>query len=1583
MMIPPQSSRCYHFNFPDEFIDAAVWPLLDKLQDMLDRIDQGASIVINLEKCRWFELFPLGVLVTMLLGARQTHLSLHVVLPSGDVLPFLHPYLKKLRGELASSPPNEEAERISRRIQRHEKVLPHARLLAGSFLMSWGVLDALDAAVESCRWYLARTKEVSFDELRQQYLFHYGGRSTAESIGADRIWPFTVVMRSEAREAMRRLNGEELIAGALRRYASARLIADGVAANVLVFEPFDNVFQHAFPDPRPSDFGLLGMRLRTFDTEQQGPGGARARWESRMLPDWLRPRVLESPTKTWLEIVVGDPGVGIPVSLSVEFRNDVAPQSSLNRAAPPHGSHEERQEILRYAFSPSSTRVGRTSRPGRRGLFWVAETLAREGGLVEIRSGGAWLALAGEAATSLPLLNSSAATPAKPTEESVSVVRGTYLRVLVPLDTTKAGHGPSRLPTWGPPRVTVDLLTPTTPAITTVVPPSALFSWGALESSWSQFVAATAVTATLKPDSLIAIDLLREPVSRTSLEYLISLVCRDQNLRGRTIVFNCDRQVVCRLDTLTASLQLREVHVVLPFFDIGLRSYWCGADGDEEAQLLQSFSGSPLPDALRPVGEASPGLFAKTPDGKYFLRIGARDLEPLVRDALGQRLWRSLEERGAIHHGRYRLPLSDHSVSTYIEPHHLFGDPRIADAIGEHLALLFRRRYSAPGRASPSEDFRVLTATRIGRDIAMRMPAAYPARAFVYHDYHLLKPGKHRVLKLVAGCRVVVLVDVVTTGGQVEKLIEACAQAQAEVVGVVSMIDFSPGGGQSRIFRTATGSSVEHLTFVRQPQDILSPSPGDTAVDSRTLSLSPLFDVPEDEHRPSHTELSSWQGIRFLEDSGIVHFGHFELYGHHYDCFVSVEQLLTLPSPHRDEVLRAVTSASTRRRPGEVPTAIVLYPDLSAANVLHAAMERQRVISNLVRDGALRFVEARRSASARGVHYWLTADEVRAHREWALARYPDGFAVAVLDDGSVSGLTLLALLRLASQLAPQHIRSVTVVERLPHLLSDHLRDIDSFVWAKSVYRAFLHLSIPGYDPANCPLCRERSALLRERRAACRDWCVKFMDDRLADLEVTTALSPSDMASDRYARATSVPSFKWEDPILVPGPRQTVGTRLLAVRHAIGEGVPLDRILTEVSSQADNELFEFVTREIGRRVDIQVAQACESKIRDGFISILAGRNAERRASALAALGLMRAEVLAPALSAIVKASIEGPLDREVSGYLVVLIRRVISYRHLPLADAVQLEVEVRALLADACARVGAESPRHEQIMDLQVELSDQVARSASLPEVVRGLERILCTQRRPEHHFLSELGRYISDGRSTVDPGAIAAVDRAVAGTHYAGLLVIQLDKTQSLAVPEEFRRAVEALRRESQELSGLARGHMHRTRVVRSTHLRDALDDMLRDFAPCASVVTQHCCDLGRILSTELERWRAGFHNDYPHVRTSVTIPPDTPASLGVVSSAAVAAQVVTNLLMNLRHSIANDGSLAAVLTLVPGGSSKVPTAVLRVSCETMASPTDGQAKQIDATMEVVQDDAATYGVERRVEDTSPWIEEWTFWRLR
>lgn len=135
-----------------------------------------------------------------------------------------------------------------------------------------------------------------------------------------------------------------------------------------------------------------------------------------------------------------------------------------------------------------------------------------------------------------------------------------------------------------------------------------------------------------------------------------------------------------------------------------------------------------------------------------------------------------LEDKGAVMRGHFELSSGRHS-NLFVQKFRVLEHPRLAQRFGESLAELFDKRFdvvAAPAVGAVVLGFTTALAADARSIFAERVDGAMSFRRGFDIDPH---------------AKVLVIEDVVTTGGSAREVVDLVKQAGGEVVGVGALLD--------------------------------------------------------------------------------------------------------------------------------------------------------------------------------------------------------------------------------------------------------------------------------------------------------------------------------------------------------------------------------------------------------------------------------------------------------------------------------------------------------------------------------------------------------------------------------------------------------------------------------------------------------------------------------------------------------------------------------------------------------------------------------------------------------------------------
>jgi orotate phosphoribosyltransferase len=135
-----------------------------------------------------------------------------------------------------------------------------------------------------------------------------------------------------------------------------------------------------------------------------------------------------------------------------------------------------------------------------------------------------------------------------------------------------------------------------------------------------------------------------------------------------------------------------------------------------------------------------------------------------------------LEERGAVMHGHFRLSSGRHS-DLFAQKFRVLEHPGLAQSFGEHIAELY------------PDGFDVVASPAIGAMVLGFCTALAAHTRFVFAERTEEGMVFRRGFRLEPGERVLIVEDVVTTGGSVQEVVQLVHESGAEPIGVGALID--------------------------------------------------------------------------------------------------------------------------------------------------------------------------------------------------------------------------------------------------------------------------------------------------------------------------------------------------------------------------------------------------------------------------------------------------------------------------------------------------------------------------------------------------------------------------------------------------------------------------------------------------------------------------------------------------------------------------------------------------------------------------------------------------------------------------
>jgi orotate phosphoribosyltransferase len=138
-----------------------------------------------------------------------------------------------------------------------------------------------------------------------------------------------------------------------------------------------------------------------------------------------------------------------------------------------------------------------------------------------------------------------------------------------------------------------------------------------------------------------------------------------------------------------------------------------------------------------------------------------------------------LKRTGALMHGHFKLSSGRHS-DTYVQKQMVFQHPRLTASLGEAVAERFDKA---------DHSFDTVLSPAVGAILFGNAVAYATGGRFIYAERVDGSMTLRRAQALDAGERVLIVEDVVTTGGSAAEVVELVKSARATLVGVACLVD--------------------------------------------------------------------------------------------------------------------------------------------------------------------------------------------------------------------------------------------------------------------------------------------------------------------------------------------------------------------------------------------------------------------------------------------------------------------------------------------------------------------------------------------------------------------------------------------------------------------------------------------------------------------------------------------------------------------------------------------------------------------------------------------------------------------------
>lgn len=911
---------------------------------------------------------------------------------------------------------------------------------------------------------------------------------------------------SDVDSLRRNLRDPTELAEVFEEYSSLDAIRGGALADIIVAELGRNIAEHA-----RGLLGLLGTRiLKRGDMRGITPGSLGV-WETDVL-----------------EVVVCDDGAGIPATLADTLRRKSDKSPSLRERYPPQDGRFTDEQILEYALErlSSSKRTDRELITGRiggggervsSGLHWVWNVVRAAKGAMGIRSGACQLVFdfrAGDSPTVHPepfplngtqfwLWLPAESSPLRPTKKPVSDPPS----VTVFWAASLAASYPVRL-LHGPPRdsETDQMFSRLMDAFQKTQGKEAVFAvdlstfnelW--INHSAQHLVSALFAFTYIAPITRRAAVIFNVPkrhwevirsVCASECEHLRDdLPKLSQLCLGTAIFCDDDEGVMFFSPSEETRLVLNTFESAYPN-DQSVDDILQGVSGDFTAEQVESI--------LRDHAHLFAGRVTEHGELRFFPRLSHQELGTAAQEALRTDIsnLRSLNARvgpvdpasvparsvcAFVHQlkegeGLFRLPSGCFS-RTFFQVGILASSLEWRSRIGAAFAGIVAELV----KSLRIQKVILLTVTRsTPLLVATTLEFLNSRRRIPKVDSYVARDMEELVDQLetkpLCGS-VIVVTDVVCTGHQVSHIVGILRKKSVDVLSVLSVVDIRTPGD-------CANDPVDVPVHALHQESIDKILPGglkalsqELVIDIDNVEVCPVGRCPQ-VFVPQEERMWLLGANQFLQYAGdhevdALVLGHVAAGGyHHYLYYVDGLRLLDGHLPVEKYIsIRAFLSRHLLERIGETSPddLVLLHPDPEES--------RCRELVAVIED----------ATHARWRH---TVYRNRTAGAWRFSAFVEhgvplrGKTVIVVDDGTCTGDTLLALAEIAALGGAKRILGYFLIDRMPLAKSDAIFRLRSLYAGTGngatdirLY-ALGPLPIPVYGEHTCPMCRYREALAK-------------------------------------------------------------------------------------------------------------------------------------------------------------------------------------------------------------------------------------------------------------------------------------------------------------------------------------------------------------------------------------------------------------------------------------------------------------------------------------------------------------------------
>lgn len=833
------------------------------------------------------------------------------------------------------------------------------------------------------------------------------------------------------------LQDENRVKEMFEEYSSLSVIESGKLANIIIHEVGLNISEHA-----DAEKGYLTMHVVKNIDEEAANSEQRIEYRKRYSTDWDQKYFNENKYSGYIELVIADDGSGIYETLHKNYENNH------------EGEEYDESDVLEWAFWETSSQKSekRYEDCSKTGLYWVLRTVSDCDGFISLRSG--------ESVISYNFANND--EPVKPFKKTkLYRIRGTQILIRIPLKDKNIDE-----------KVTHEISKKV----------------GHKEAKEESVKIFNINSEANRNQEFIINELKRFDKYRNSFENNHDVIYLNfQNIdwnkdelniffnrlfiigdSSSVIILNFDYSRLSVLKTTNAFAKFEKQQQLLLIYSTKLELYFLGGNDDiyKIVEYLNNDIDSNEEDFNSYINNNVEMNYEKVlgilNDNTQYFSIGKpySETERIFRTNINyENAYRALNEitdkniheyltnTGTLIPGYFYFPAGDYYSDKCIITKKLLEDPIIQQYIINEIKI--RLKYS---KIEPDI---ILTCTHSGREIAALLSESHQIKRYTYFDNYYFTDADDPVLPINESDKVLILTDVIGTGGLLKRLENYATKVGVKVVGFCAIVDTR--NPREKLNRNNC-VYLSQITFTKhkvKPEEwkdekIITVDPQKLISKTDSKDVRNLAILKKDEF---------WYMIR---NSKALKGRHICYRERHYNYYIDNEIIFKDKDFGEKLANKIIDNLKTK-------VDVVLFPSYSDAKYL---------------------VERLNASFMKNEDYTITPKSIRAEYNDSLLDYeytlPDiqsydnrfnNKNVLIIDDGINSGKTISELIKIASLYKAKNIQVFVFLNRLSTENTLKLIENLKLYRVKIAFNFLYWFNCPVYTKDNCPFCKKRNKYL--------------------------------------------------------------------------------------------------------------------------------------------------------------------------------------------------------------------------------------------------------------------------------------------------------------------------------------------------------------------------------------------------------------------------------------------------------------------------------------------------------------------------